>query len=124
MRHSANHLAIDDKLLRRAMTYLYERIRHPITIGILCHDLHISRRTMELKFKEHYNCTPWKMLCQMRVDKAKRLLSETSHQISTISELCGFNDPERMAVVFKRIAGHHPTHFRLLRFPSKQQHSG
>ena len=39
------------------------------------------------------------MLCQMRVNEAKRLLMETGHPISEISELCGFNDPERMAVV-------------------------
>ncbi len=29
-----------------------------------------------------------------------------------ISELCGFNDPERMAVVFKRIEGIAPSVFR------------
>ena len=37
---------------------------------------------------------------------------ETSHPISRISDLCGFNDPERMAVVFKRLTGKPPSRFR------------
>lgn len=112
LRHSANHLAVEDPTLRRAMSYLSERIQDPITIEILCHDLRTARRGLERKFREFYQCTPWEMLCKLRVTRAKQLLSETNHPISTISDLCGFNDPERMAVVFKRIEGIPPSKFR------------
>lgn len=112
LRHSANHLAVEDPTLRRAMSYLTERIQDPITVEILCNDLRIARRGLERKFREYYNCTPWEMLCQLRVTRAKQLLSETRHSVSTISELCGFNDPERMTVVFKRVVGTSPSLFR------------
>jgi LacI family transcriptional regulator len=112
LRHSANHLAIEDPVLRRVMTYLSERIQDPITVEILCSELRIARRGLERKFREYYNCTPWEMLCQLRVTRAKQLLTETNHPISMISELCGFNDPERMAVVFKRVEGMPPSAFR------------
>jgi LacI family transcriptional regulator len=46
------------------------------------------------------------------VTRAKQLLSETNHPISMISDLSGFNDPERMAVVFKRVEGMSPSAFR------------
>lgn len=111
-RHSANHLAVRDKTLRRALSFMSERIKEPITVSILCDQLRIARRSLERKFKESFNCTPWEMLCQMRVNEAKRLLLETGHPISRISELCGFNDPERMAVVFKRLTGNSPSRFR------------
>ena len=111
-RHSANHLAVRDKTLRRALSFMTERIKEPITVSILCDQLRIARRSLERKFKESFNCTPWEMLCQMRVNEAKRLLMETGHPISRISELCGFNDPERMAVVFKRLTGKPPSRFR------------
>ena len=111
-RHSANHLAVRDKTLRRALSFMTERIKEPITVSILCDQLRIARRSLERKFKESFNCTPWEMLCQIRVNEAKRLLMETSHPISRISELCGFNDPERMAVVFKRLTGKPPSRFR------------
>lgn len=52
------------------------------------------------------------MLCKLRVNRAKQLLIETSHPISIISKLCGFNDPERMTVVFKRLTSKSPSSFR------------
>ena len=112
LRHSANHFAVDDPLLRRVMSYLSERIQDSISVGTMCDELRVARRTVERRFKEHYRCTPWEMLCQLRVNLAKRLLAESNHPVSLISELCGFNDPERMAVVFKRVTGEAPSHFR------------
>lgn len=112
LRHSANHLAVEDPLLRRAMTYLSERVQDPISIASLCRDLRIARRGLERKFREYYHCTPWEKLCQLRVARAKQLLTETNHPISMVSDLCGFNDPERMAVVFKRVEGMPPSAFR------------
>ncbi len=112
LRHSANHFAVDDPLLRRAMIFLQEQMQSSVSVGRMCQELRVARRTLERKFREHYRCTPWEMLCQMRVSQAKRLLSGTNHPVSLISELCGFNDPERMAVVFKRVTGEAPSHYR------------
>lgn len=112
MRHSANHLAVEDRLLRRAMSFLSERLQESISIGQLCDELSVSRRSLERKFREFYRCTPWEMLCRMRVSQAKKLLIQTNHPISRISELCGFSDPERMAVVFKRLTNVPPSAFR------------
>lgn len=112
LRHSANHFAIDDPMLRRAMSYLSERLQQPVSIGILCDDLRIARRSLERKFQEHYRCTPWEMLCRLRVNQAKRLLVETSHPVARVADLCGFNDPEQLTVVFKRLTGMPPSHYR------------
>jgi len=112
LRHSANHLAVEDAVLRRAMSYLSEHLEDIVSVGKMCDDLRIARRSLERKFKEYYRCTPWEMLCRMRVDRAKQLLADTNHPVSIIAELCGFNDPERMAVVFKRVTGEPPTHWR------------
>lgn len=112
MRHSANHLAIDDPTLRRAMTWLSDHFREDISVGRLCRELRIARRTLERKFAEHFRCTPWEMICRLRVNQAKSLLVESNHPISLVSELCGFHDPERMAVVFKRMTGLSPSRYR------------
>jgi len=112
LRHSANHFAVDDPMLRRAMSYLSDRMQDPISVGTMCRDLRVARRTLERKFKEHYRCTPWEMLCKLRVNQAKQLLANSNHPVSLISELCGFHDPERMAVVFKHITGMPPSQYR------------
>lgn len=112
LRHSANHLVVEDRQLRRTMTYLSARLQDPISIGGMCQELRLARRSLERKFKEFYRCSPWQMLCRMRVARAKQLLSETNYPVSMIAELCGFNDPERMAVVFRREIGMSPTKWR------------
>lgn len=112
LRHSANHFAVDDPMLRRAMIYFSDRMEDPISVGSMCRELRIARRTLERKFQEHYRCTPWEMLCQLRVNQAKQLLTNSNHPISLIAELCGFNDPERMAVVFKRHTSMPPSRYR------------
>jgi LacI family transcriptional regulator len=112
MRHSANHLAVDDSQLRQAMSYLSEHVQDSISIGQMCDELRVARRSLERKFKEFYRCSPWEMLCRLRIARAKQLLSQTNHPIGMISDLCGFNDAERMAVVFKRVVGEPPSSFR------------
>jgi LacI family transcriptional regulator len=112
LRHSANHLNVDDPMLRRAMTYLSERLEEPINVSQLCRDLRVARRTLERRFREYYRCTPWDMLCQLRINRAKLLLTETNHSVAMVAERCGFNDPEQLAVVFKRLVGIPPSHHR------------
>jgi LacI family transcriptional regulator len=114
LRHSANHLAVEDPQLRRAMSYLSERLQDSISVGRMCEDLRVARRSLERRFKEFYHCTPWEMLCRLRVARAKQLLVQSNHPISMVSDLCGFNDAERMAVVFKRVTGESPSSFRKL----------
>jgi LacI family transcriptional regulator len=117
LRHSANHFAVNDPMLRRAMSYLSDRMQDSISVGTMCRDLRVARRTLERKFKEHYRCSPWEMLCQLRVNQAKQLLANSNHPVSLISELCGFHDPERMAVVFKRLTGMPPSQYRKVSGP-------
>jgi LacI family transcriptional regulator len=112
MRHSANHFAVDDAVVRRAMSYFTEHLDEPINVGSLCADLHLARRTVERKFREYYRCTPREMLCRMRVNRAKQLLVESSQSVALIAELCGFNDAERLAVVFRQVTGQSPTQWR------------
>lgn len=112
LRHSANHLAVDDPQLRRAMSYLTEHLQDSVSIGQMCAELRLARRSLERKFKSLYNCSPWEMLCRLRIARAKQLLTRTNHTVGRVSDLCGFNDAERMTVVFKRLTGKTPSGFR------------
>ncbi|CAI8330431.1 MAG: Xylose operon regulatory protein [Opitutia bacterium UBA7350] len=112
LRHSASHLLVDDAILRRAMAYFSERLGEPVNVASLCADLRLARRTVERRFYEYYDCTPREMLCRMRVNRAKELLLESNQSVARIAELCGFNDAERLAVVFRQFSGQSPTQWR------------
>jgi len=112
LRHSANFLAVPDDLLRRAMNYLTEHLGDPINVTTMCAALHCARRTLERSFRTYYQTTPWEMLCRLRVQRAKLILTQTHHPIGRVAEMVGFNDAERFAVVFKRLEGLPPSQFR------------
>ena len=44
LRHSANHFAVDDPMLRRAMSYLSDRMQDPISVATMCRALRVARR--------------------------------------------------------------------------------
>jgi LacI family transcriptional regulator len=111
-RQSTTLLAVEDDQLRRALQYLREKFEEGISIGMMCRDLRLSRRSVERRFKEHLRVTPLDMLNRMRVDRAKTMLVATNRSISMIGEKCGFANQERFAVVFRRHVKLSPSQFR------------
>ena len=112
LRHSANHLAVEDAVVRRVMTHFSAHLPSPLTVGSVCRTLRLARRVVERRFRATYGRTPWAMLCRLRVNRAKGLLLETHQPVTTIAEQCGFGDPGRFSVVFKRVAGVAPSAYR------------
>ena len=111
-RQSTTLLAVEDDQLRRALQYLREKFEEGLSIGMMCRDLRLSRRSVEKRFNEHLRITPLDMLNRMRVDRAKTMLVATNRSISIIAEKCGFASQERFAVVFRRHVKMSPSQFR------------
>lgn len=112
VRQSTSPLAVDDVDLRRVMEYLRAHYRDPISIGGVCHALRLNRRAVERKFAAHLRETPWQCLTRMRVEAAKALLIDTRISVTMVAEHCGFPDPERFSVIFRRTCGMSPLRFR------------
>ena len=61
-------------------------------------------------FKEDLGCTPHEYLTNLRIEKAKKLLTQRSFTgVENVSYLCGFSDPLYFSSVFKQTVGHAPT---------------
>jgi LacI family transcriptional regulator len=112
VRQSTALVAVEDPDVRRVVQYLRDHHRDSLTIDGVCRTLHLSRRTVERKFAMHLRTTPWDSLCRMRVDTARSLLVRSDDAISNIATGCGFSDPERFSVVFRRHVGQSPSAFR------------
>ena len=112
VRQSSNTFRVEDAVLRRALAWLNQHHREPIGIADLCRGLSVSRRSLERKFSEYLRKSPYRMLSEMRVNTARRLLVETNEPMPLVAELSGFGDAERLAVVFKRVTGRRPSDFR------------
>lgn len=63
-------------------------------------------------FKNAYGTTPTNYRINFQLTQAKNLLLDTALEISSIAEMCGFNDPYYFSRLFKKHVGITPTHFR------------
>jgi LacI family transcriptional regulator len=111
-RQSTTLLAVDDSDVRRVLQLMRERFDEPITVEIVCNELHLTRRTIERRFAQFLHATPWEILTRFRLDRAKTLLTTTELSIARIAEACGFGDAERFATTFRMRLGKSPSKFR------------
>ena len=62
-------------------------------------------------FTEQYKVTPKQYIIDLRINKAKQLLTDGIFKIGAISESCGFSNPYHFCRVFKEKTGLTPTEF-------------
>ena len=73
-----------------------------------------SVQTLIGEFKKHYGKTPSRVITDLRIQKAKELLSATDCSISQIAEDCGFDNVYYFSNAFKKETGMTPSAYRKL----------
>jgi AraC-like DNA-binding protein len=68
----------------------------------------------EKLFRKHYGMSPIAYQTQLRIEKARNMISTDIFSLSEISSAVGFNDPLYFSKVFKKYAGMSPKQYRLL----------
>jgi len=111
-RQSSDTFQVEDPLISRALSWLNRHHREKTGIAELCRGVGASRRSLERKFREYFRKTPYRVLSEMRVESARKLLVETNEPMPLVAELSGFGDAERLSVVFRRITGRRPSDLR------------
>lgn len=62
-------------------------------------------------FAKHYGMTPKQFIIDVRINKAKQLLSEGSLKINAVAALCGFSNQYHFCRTFKEKTGRTPTEY-------------
>ncbi|MBN2295823.1 MAG: helix-turn-helix domain-containing protein, partial [Pirellulales bacterium] len=112
-RASTDVVAVDEPHVAEAVRYISEHIDEEFGVETLERIVPVTRRWLEHQFKKHLRCTPHEFICRARVEKAKQLLcGEDNLTMRQISQACGFRDPHRFRLVFRRLTGMKPTEYR------------
>ncbi|ATC62962.1 AraC family transcriptional regulator [Nibricoccus aquaticus] len=111
-RQSSDILAIDDKNVAAALSYIREHACHGISVEEVLKHAYASRSQLEKKFRRHLGRSPQAEIRRVQVAKIRQLLFETDFPLKKIAELTGFEHVEYMCVVFKRITGEAPGSYR------------
>lgn len=117
-RGSTCALPAAEQLVTHALNLVRSQAIRGLTAKELVRQSEVSTRTLYKKFHEATGDTPARMLRQLRLEEACRLLRETSHSIEQIVARCGFGSASYFAQSFRRELGMSPSEYRREHVPS------
>lgn len=95
-----------------ALKYIEENYQNAnLTNAMLARVCKISEIYFRKLFTAQFQTTPKQFIIDLRIQKAKQLLSEGVLKINAVSELCGFSNPYHFCRVFKEKTGCTPTEY-------------
>lgn len=95
-------LMAKDNLVQRAVLIMQQETESLRGIAPLCKQLGVGRRTLEKKFRADLGKSPAETLTYIRVEEAKRLLSETQASITDVAIRTGFFDASHFNKIFRK----------------------
>lgn len=101
-----------DKLIRRARSWLNERLVAPVSIQDLAQHCNVSPRTLLRRFHTQVGESPARYLQTLRFERARLLLESSSLSIQAVLEQCGYADVATFRKTFKRLVGITPNAYR------------
>jgi LacI family transcriptional regulator len=116
-RHSTSLSAVDDPVVLAALRYINEHLAEPIRVQAMADSLVVRRRHLEERFRAVLKRSVLAEVYRARVEKAKELLAHGDLQMSEVARQSGFSTAQRMATVFRRLAGMAPREYRRLTQP-------
>ncbi|MBC8096034.1 MAG: XylR family transcriptional regulator [Akkermansiaceae bacterium] len=120
-RKSSDLLALNHKGVANSLRFIWEHCHEPISVKDLVGAAAMSRRGLHKAFLDNLGRTPGQELQRMRIERAKRLLSETDQKVEIVAGMCGFQSANSFCVAFKQATGASPRHFRNGSYPAQSR---
>ena len=98
--------------LLRAIAFIHENFPLPVTTSDIANAGHVSVATLNRLFQTWYGRPPARYLGEVRLARAKTLLSSSTLPVSQIAIACGLSEQSAMARAFRRETGSTPGQFR------------
>ena len=98
--------------IRAAVAYIDDHFNEKLTIETLAHVSNMSASAFRRAFLNIMETTPGVYITTIRINKARKLLSETNKTVSDIAYECGFYDQSHFTKAFIRLRHQSPGEYR------------
>ena len=112
-RRSTDVVAVEDEDIAAALRFIQREQGRGITVESVVQESAVSRRKLEKRFTETIGRTILEEIQLVRLERAKRLLVETTYPISKIAELAGFGSAGYFIQFFQKRVGKTPRRYRI-----------
>ena len=96
-------------------SFIKSHYSEDITLDTLASVAHLNKNYLVRRFKKTFGISPISFLIKVRMDYAKKLLSESNLPIKTVAAMSGYNDPSFFNFCFKKSFDISPAKYRALR---------
>ena len=104
-RQSSDVVAIDDPRLAAALRHIREQACAGIGVEDVLRAAPMSRSSLERGFRKVLGRSPHDELLRVRLEGARRLLSETDLKLSAVAQRSGFRHVQRLCEQFRAVFG-------------------
>jgi AraC family transcriptional regulator len=110
--HTELRGGLPGRSLRRLDEYVHDNLAHPISLAELSGIAGLSKRHFLRAFQESVGSTPYHYVLSLRINEAKRRLSETEDSITDVALATGFSHAQHFSTSFRKATGLTPSSFR------------
>lgn len=104
--------ALADKHIAASLSHLHNNLSHAWTLENLASEVGLSRAGFAKRFKELVGLSMFDYLTQLRVQRAKELLSDTGLSLFEVANQIGYESDMAFTRTFKKRTGVTPTAYR------------
>jgi LacI family transcriptional regulator len=112
-RRSTDILAVEDEDVASALQFIRRQQGRDVSVDRVAEEVALSRRSLEKRFRDTIGRTILEEIQLTRLERAKRLLRETTYPISKVSEIAGFGSTGYFIQFFQKHVGKTPRKYRV-----------
>jgi AraC family transcriptional regulator len=103
---------LSGRSVRRLEEYVRANLAQPISIEDLSKVVGLSKRHFLRAFQETVGLTPHRYIVGLRIEEAKRRLTETNDNVTSVALASGFSHSQHFSTSFRAATGMAPSDFR------------
>lgn len=111
-RKSSDLLAVNHPGVARCLRFLWDNCHKPICVDDLARVAAMSRSGLHQAFIEHIGRPPGTELHRVRIESAKKLLTQTKMKLEEIAEQSGYQSANSFWVAFRQATGISPKQYQ------------
>ena len=112
-RRSTEVIAVKDYDVATALQFIRREQGRGISVDRVADEVAMSRRSLEKRFRDTIGRTILEEIQLVRLERAKRLLLETTYPISKVAEISGFGSTGYFIQFFQKRVGKTPRKYRV-----------
>ena len=112
-RRSTEVVAVGDPDIASALQFIHREQGRDISVDSVVQEVAVSRRNLEKRFRDTIGRTILEEIQLVRLERAKRLLVETTYPVSKVASLAGFGSVGYFIQFFQKRVGKTPLKYRM-----------